>query len=132
MELETIPLALRSQLGPQGTLGLVTVFERVRPEWANDVIAISTERFERRLAEEVAILRVAIAQTEANLRVAIAEQAMRTESTLRQELQAIEKSLGSDVAAFRADLFKWSFVFWIGQVLAIAGIVGVMLRVAAS
>src|SRR5688572_14859246 len=104
MEAETILLALRSQLGPQGTLGLVTLFERVRPEWANDVIAISTERFERRLATEVAILRVAIGQTEANLRVAIAEQALRTESTLRQELHVTEKSLRSDVAAFRADL----------------------------
>ena len=34
----------------------------------------------------------------------------------------------NDMAAGRVELFKWCFIFWIGQVLAMTGITGVMLR----
>jgi hypothetical protein len=34
------------------------------------------------------------------------------------------------MATGRIELFKWCFLFWIGQVLAIGGLMGVMLRLA--
>jgi hypothetical protein len=36
--------------------------------------------------------------------------------------------LREEIVAGRVELFKWCFLFWIGQVLAVGGIVGVMLR----
>ena len=48
---------------------------------------------------------------------------------LRQEMATIGGDLRQEMAAGRVDLFKWCFLFWIGQVLAVGGIVGVMLRV---
>jgi hypothetical protein len=62
-------------------------------EWRADVIAACTERFERRLVEEVAGLRVQIAQTEAVLRRDMAQMGadIRTEMAqmgggIRQEI----------------------------------------------
>ena len=62
-----------------------------------------TDRFDRRLAEETSGLRVQIVQSESTLR--------------------------ADIAAGRVEFIKWSFVFWVGQVLAVAGIMTVLLRV---
>ena len=48
---------------------------------------------------------------------------------LRQEIVTTGAGLRHEMATGRVDLFKWCFLFWIGQVLAISGIMGVMLRV---
>jgi hypothetical protein len=33
-----------------------------------------------------------------------------------------------DIANLRAELLKWSFLFWIGQLAAVAGLVSLLLR----
>jgi hypothetical protein len=50
-------------------------------------------------------------------------------AALRLEIATMGSTLRQEMADGRVDLFKWCFLFWIGQVLAISGIVGVMLRV---
>jgi len=41
---------------------------------------------------------------------------------------ALQARLGPEATGGRVDLFKWCFLFWVGQVLAIGGLLGVMLR----
>ena len=65
---------------------------------------IATDRFERRLTEEMSALRLEMHQGFA---------------ALRQE-----------DATTRVELLKWSFLFWIGQVAAIAGLLAYMLPAA--
>jgi hypothetical protein len=67
-----------------------------------DVMTACTDRFDRRLADEASGLRVQIVQSESALR--------------------------ADIAAGRVEFIKWSFVFWVGQVLAVTGIMTVLLR----
>ena len=62
-----------------------------------------TDRFDRRLVEVSSGLRVQIAQSESTLR--------------------------GDIAAGRVEFIKWSFIFWVGQVLAVTGILTILLRV---
>jgi hypothetical protein len=97
-----VPLALRGRLGTEATSGLLELLDETHKETRERVITACTERFERRLVEEISGVRVQIAQAESSIR--------------------------EDIAAGRIDLFKWSFLFWIGQVLAIGGLVSVMLR----
>lgn len=97
-----MPLALRGRLGSDATAGLLELLNQSHQEEREAVISACTERFERRVVEEVSGVRVQLAQAE---------------STIRE-----------DIAAGRVDLFKWCFLFWIGQVLAIGGLMGVMLR----
>lgn len=75
------------------------------------LLATATDRFERRLTEEVATLRdgdSAIRLEIARLRVDMTEQfaAARIHSEARHH-----------------ELLKWSLVFWVGQAAAVAGIV---------
>jgi hypothetical protein len=102
MEIESVPLALRGRLGSEATQGLLEVLEHSHEEARDAVISACTERFERRLVEEVSGLRVQLAHASGAIR--------------------------EDIAAGRVDLFKWCFLFWIGQVVAIGGLVGVMMR----
>jgi hypothetical protein len=82
------------------------------------VLSIAVERFERRLSES-------IAQSEAALRKEMGQLEIR----LRQELSQMEVRLVREIALSRADLLKWSFVFWIGQVVAVSAVMAAMLRV---
>jgi hypothetical protein len=142
MEIESVPPALQARLGPEATGGLLQLLHRSDLERRADVIAACTERFERRLVEEVSGLRIQVGQVEsairqdmANLRAEIAQQGstLREEmavlgSTIRQEMATLGSGLRDESAAGRVDLFKWCFLFWVGQVLAIGGLLAVMLR----
>lgn len=80
-------------------------------------------------------LRQQISTLEAGLRheMTTLEAGLRQETTtlaasLRQEMAGVEVRLHRELADMRFDLLKWSFLFWIGQVVAITAIMGVMLR----
>ena len=120
-----MPVALQARLGPQASGGLLELLDRSHRTAREDVITACTERFDRRLVEETSGLRVQIAQVESRLRQEIA----RVEGGIRQDMAELRASLREDIAAGRVDLFKWCFLFWIGQVLAVGGMLGVVLRV---
>ena len=157
MEIESVPDALQARLGHQATVCLLQLLDRAHSEKRGDVIAACSERFERRLVEEVSGLRVQIAQGEctlrgettnlgatlrqemadlrdalrqemADLRDALRQEMADLRDALRQEMTGLERSIRGDIAAGRVEFIKWAFMFWVGQVLAITGIMGVMLR----
>jgi hypothetical protein len=97
-----VPLALAARLGEPAATALVEFSEANNRACMELVISQCTERFERRLAVESAALRVEMAHLETGLR--------------------------GDMAALRAELLKWAFLFWVGQLAGVAAIVGVMLR----
>ena len=86
------PLALRQRLGDDGVAALADVFE----ERDHALLNLATERFERRLSEECADLRTEVREQCASIRV--------------------------EIAGVRADFIKWSFLFWAGQAVTIAGL----------
>ena len=120
MDSTAIPVALKDRLGPEATDGLLQIMEQMQTHLREDVITACTERFERRLVEETSTLRVQIAQVESSIR----QDMTRLGSELRQEIGA----LGSQMARDRFELLKWAFLFWIGQVVAIGTLIGVMMR----
>ena len=72
----------------------------VRREWRDEVLDTAAERFERRLTEELGKIRIEMA----NLRADLHEQ----------------------IAAMRVEILRWSFLFWIGQLAAITGLLAFM------
>lgn len=71
-------------------------------DWADHVLSIAAERFERRLAGEISAVRIEIANLRADLR--------------------------ADMANLRADMLKWSLLFWVGQFAALTAAMSYMLR----
>jgi hypothetical protein len=82
-------------------------------ECMEQMVTQCIERFERRLAEETAALRVEMAHLETGL---------------RGDMARLETGMRGDMASLRAELLKWAFLFWVGQLAGVAAIVGIMLQ----
>jgi hypothetical protein len=74
--------------------------------WSEHVLSIAAERFERRLAQEIAGLRV----------------------ELMREMHAGFASIRQEMANQRVELLKWPLVFWVGQFAAFTAVLSFMLR----
>jgi hypothetical protein len=94
--------ALREKLGDDAMSDLHALLADSGRQWKDDVFTLAGERFERRLAAEIGALRVDMAKEFAALRV--------------------------DMARQLVVVLKWSFLFWIGQVAAVGGMMAFLLR----
>ena len=101
-----IPVALRSQLGDEATFGLIELLDSDRKDWSEQVVSVAADRFERRLTEEISGLRLEFREA------------------LHEGLTAVRQEL----ATTRVETLKWSFLFWVGQIAAMAGLLAFMLR----
>jgi hypothetical protein len=142
-----VPVKLRERLGPEATGGLLHVLDAAERRWRDGVLSVAAERFERRLAEGTSGLRVQIAHSEAALRHEIGQLEVRlrheigqaqvglraelgqVDAGLRQALSQMEVRIMRELGNNRFDLLKWSFLFWIGQVVAMSAIMAAMLRI---
>ena len=124
MQVNAVRPALRERLGAEGTSGLLSVLDVAEREWREDVLSLAGERFERRLAETGANLRVQIGHSEAAVRGEMAQMEVR----IVREIANCRGDLIQAIANGRGDLIKWSFLFWIGQVVAMSAVMGAMLR----
>jgi hypothetical protein len=119
VNVERYPTALRQRLGDAGTVALDELFDACR----DDVVRVATDHFERRLNHECGALRGAIAELRGELRGEMT--ALKTE--LRTDMKELRAEMRSDfrveLANARADLLKWSFVFWAGQLAAAVGLI---------
>jgi hypothetical protein len=101
-----IPAALRGRLEDDATFGLVELLDSERKEWSEHVLTVASDRFERRLAQELGAFKADVSKA------------------LNDGLAGIRQ----DTATARLEMLKWSFVFWIGQVAAVAGLLAFMRR----
>lgn len=89
-----VPTSIRERLGDEAAFDLAAMIHAFGRVWSDEVLTVASERFERRLAEELGRFRVEMTR---------------------------------EMAALRVELLKWSFLFWIGQVAAMAGLLAFML-----
>ena len=52
----------------------------------------------------------------------------RFERQMAEEFARFRKDVVTELSNTRVDMLKWSFLFWIGQVAAVAGLLSLMLR----
>jgi len=97
-----IPAALRTRIGDDATFGLIELLDIERKDWSEQVLGVASDRFERRLTEEI--------------------------SAIRGELHDGLASVRQELATTRVETLRWSFLFWVGQVAAMAGLLAFMLR----
>jgi hypothetical protein len=90
----------------RATFGLIEFMDAERKDWSEGVLNVAADRFERRVTEEISVLRV----------------------ELREALHEGLASVRQEIATTRVEGLRWSFAFWIGQVAALAGLLACMLR----
>lgn len=89
---QRLPAALASRLGP-------------------DAAAARQDELEAREDQVAQTLRMEMQELRAEVRLGMRE--------LRSEMQALRSDLKTLVADTRADLMKWSLLFWVGQVAVV-------------
>ena len=102
MVIVAIPDALREKLGPEGARALAELLNEASVRTRDNVIEIAASRFESQLAEEI--------------------------GGLRTEMYQLHADLVSRVGAFEGRITRWMFVFWIGQIGALLGILFAFFR----
>jgi hypothetical protein len=102
MPIITVPKPLRERLGEEGAEALVQLINQATEAGKGDVVAVVEERFERRLTEEA--------------------------SKLRAEIGHLRGEMIERIESVRSELIKWMFVFWVGQIGAIVGILFAFFR----
>jgi len=102
MPIITVPKPLRERLGEEGAEALVQLINQATEVGKGDVVAVVEEKFERRLTEEV--------------------------SKLRAEIGHLRGEMIERIESVRSELIKWMFVFWVGQIGAIVGILFAFFR----
>ena len=100
-------------LGPDGARALAELLNEASVQTRGDVIEIAASRFERRLAEEIGGLRAHMASEI---------------GALRAEMHTEIGKLRGDMGAFEGRITRWMFVFWIGQIGALLGILFAFFR----
>jgi len=148
----SIPKPLRDKLGDEGTEALVQVLNENEKEIRSSVIDFAEQRFEQALSREVAGVRVDLADAEkrfdkrlteeiAGVRVDLADAEKRLDKRPTEEFAGVrvdladaekrlDKRLTEEIAGVRvgiqkskSDTIKWMFLFWIGQIAAVLGII---------
>ena len=94
----TVPPPVRDKLGNAGSDGLMTMFAEAH--------RIGEERLDRRIAQ-------------------VSE---HFEHRLKDEISQFRVEMVERISHLRFDLLKWNFLFWIGQLAALTGILSFLLR----
>jgi hypothetical protein len=115
---------LREKLGDEAMGGLQTFVDDAGRKWKDEVLTLATERFDRRLVEEIGALRLDIAKEFASVRVEMAKEFAAVRGEMAKEFAAVR----GEMAATHFSMLKWAFVFWVGQLVAMTGIMTLLLR----
>jgi hypothetical protein len=98
--MESAVRTLRAKLGDDAMSDLETLLDDSGRRWKDDVLAITGERFERRLSEEIGALRVDMAKEFAAVRVDMAKEF----GAVRVEMATLAASMHSDTLETRAQM----------------------------
>jgi hypothetical protein len=117
MSIARVPEALAKRLGDEGAEGLVALLDSTRQDWTESVLTAAVDRFEYRLTSEISALRLDVARELSGLR-----------QDVTREIAAVRQDVTRDLSGVRVEWLTWSFLFWIGQVVGMAGLLSFMIR----
>ena len=135
MAVISIPKGLRERLGDDGVDALVEVLSQVEASARDASILVVEERFERRVSEEGAKINMRITEEVAKVNNRITEEVAKINNRITEEVLKLDNRITEEVAKLRVEvsrvqsnLIKWMFIFWLGQVGAMIGILFAFFR----
>ena len=111
MPVLTVEKPLRDKLGDDGSDALVRLLNQSREEQKADIIELVEEKFERRLSEEISALETRLTEKIADVK-----------TELTEKIAGLKTELTEKMAANKTEIIKWMFIFWVGQLAVILGI----------
>ena len=150
MATRQLPDVLRDRLGEDGAAALLGFLIDAHEDWTENVLTAAIDRFDGRLASELSGMHVETMREISSLRQEMTQEisSFRQEVTrefssvrqdmtqeassfrheMMQEFSSFRQDMTRDLASVRVELLKWSFLFWVGQVAAMAGLLAFTLR----
>ncbi|MEO0276070.1 MAG: hypothetical protein ABIM60_04760 [candidate division WOR-3 bacterium] len=121
MKIINVPKVLREKLGDDGVDALIELLNASNEGLKVDLIELQTEKYERRLAEETAKL---------DKRITEEINRLRTEDIARLDKRITEETarLRVEISRSYANIIKWMFIFWVGQIGVITAILFTFLK----
>jgi bifunctional DNA-binding transcriptional regulator/antitoxin component of YhaV-PrlF toxin-antitoxin module len=101
MSVITIPKPLRDKLGDEAVESFAMLLKEVEFEGRKDALVIAEEKFERRLSEEIA-----------KLRIEMKEEIAKLDRRITEEIAGLRV----EIAKTKSEIIKWMFIFWAGQI----------------
>ena len=86
------------------------------------------QRTESALREDLHVTAASLREEMHATAGSLREEMHATAASLREELHATAASLREEMHKMRAELIKWSFAFWIGNIAVLSGIMLALLR----
>jgi hypothetical protein len=148
-----VPKVLREKLGEEGTDALVELINQANGYTKADVLGFVEEKFERRLSEEVARFNERLTTEIGKVNERLTTEIGKVNERLTTEIGKVNERLTTEigkvnerltaeiakvsaefprlrqeVAEMKADLIRWMFIFWVGQLGAILGILFAFFR----
>jgi hypothetical protein len=126
-----VPKVLREKLGEDVVEALVELINQAGGQAKTDVLTFVEEKFERRLSEEGAKLDHRITEEAARLDRRITEEVTKLDHRITEEVAKLDHRIAQldvKISESRADLIRWMFIFWVGQIGALLGILLVFFR----
>ena len=101
--------ALRARLGPKGSEELFVALDEMKA----DMLRTAQEQFEARMDTRFEQINGDVATFDANLRIAMSDGFSK---------------IRSEMSDMRVDILRWSFFFWVGQLVALGSLMAVLIR----
>ena len=120
-----VPRILQEKLGEEGSDAFVKVIKEIDNEARKEALVVAEEHFEVRLSEEMGKLRQEFSGFKEEMRAELSE----FKEEMKAEFSGFKDSMGREISSLRvenaktkADMIKWMFIFWIGQIGVLSGI----------
>ena len=120
-----VPRILQEKLGEEGSDAFVKVIKEIDNEARKEALVVAEEHFEVRLIEEMGKLRQEFSEFKEEMRAEFSG----FKEEMRTELSGFKDSMGREISSLKvenaktkADMIKWMFIFWIGQIGVLSGI----------
>jgi gas vesicle protein len=131
MPIITVEKPLKDKLGDEGVDSLIRLLNQSQQNQKQDLMVYLEEKYEHRLGEEVGAISVTIAETEKRLDNRITEEIGKVNERITKEIADVKVEISnvrSDASKNHANLIKWMFIFWMGQVIALVGILSAFFK----
>jgi len=127
MQIIAVPRVLREKLGEDGVDSLIELLNRVSGT-REDVLTFVEEKFEHRLSEEMAKINQRITNEVTKINQRMTNEMAKMNQRITDEVAKINQRISEEIHRMRADIIKWMFIFWVGQIGVIVGLLFAFLK----
>jgi hypothetical protein len=124
-----------NQQGEQNKQLVIDLAEQRFEKKLTEESATLSSKFESKLSHEVYLIRNEMADLKIHIENRLTEEIgalrgemVRGEQSLREEMIRGDESIRKEIAEKHANTIKWMFVFWVGQIGVITGILLIVVK----